>query len=249
MQTRVDTLRLLTGWLLGFVLPVLALSMLGSHQAPAIPVALCMLTAVYAAYEVGYLVNDVVVTVRETHPTERLTPGARAWYAERLRLAVALRCCIGGAALALAAALGGNVGPQVLVGWLALWLLFAMYNYWRGRVTILLYLLLNGLRFVLPVWAAAGVQAELPPWPTWLLLYALPNTYVASWKPRYRLPALQRLFTDEAHFRLAWHALVVIGAAVLVWHDATPAAHNFALVAAWLLAIRLMALTGHRRAA
>lgn len=249
IQTRLHTRRLFTGWILGFVLPVLALAVLGRGELVALPIALCMLTAVYAAYEMGYLVNDAVVTERETHPTERLSPHARDWYAQRLRGAAALRFCIGALALAGAAALGGHIDPTVLAGWLALWPLFALYNHWRGRVTIALYLLLNALRFVLPVWAAAGPDAALPASPTWLLLYALPNTYIAAWKPRYRLPFLQRPFGGEAQFRFLWHAAVAIGAAAAAAHHGTPAAAHFAAVAAWLLLVRLAALMSRTPAA
>lgn len=247
IQSRLHTRRLLTGWVLGYVLPVLALAALGRGDVMALPIALCMLAAVYAAYEMGYLVNDAVVTERETHPTERLPPAARCWYAQRLRGAAAARFCIGAAALALAAALGGEVDATVLAGWLALWPLFALYNHWRGHATIALYLLLNALRFVLPVWAAAGPMAALPAWPIWLLLYAVPNTYIAAWKPRYRLPALQRPFQGEAHFRFAWHAAVAGGAGAAALYHYTPAALHFTAVAAWLLLVRLVALMPGRR--
>lgn len=249
VQTRLHTFRLLAGWVVGFVLPVLALAVLGRGDAMALPIALCMLVAVYAAYEVGYLVNDVVVTARETHPTERLAQCPRAWYAQRLRNAAVLRFCVGALALAAAMALGGEMSPPVLAGWLILWPLFALYNHWRGRATIVLYLLLNGLRFLLPVWAAAGTQAALPPWPALLLLYAMPNTYIAAWKPRYRLPVLQRPFTGEVYFRFVWHAAVAAGAWGFAVHDASPPAQNFAVVAGWLLLMRLIALRSHRRAA
>lgn len=242
VQTRLHTARLLGGWVVGFVLPVLALAVLGRGDLVALPIALCMVVAVYAAYELGYLVNDALVTRRETHPTERLATGPRVWYAERLRTAAALRFGIGVAALAIAAAWGGTVDPWVLTGWLALWPLFALYNHWRGRVTIVLYLLLNGLRFLLPVWAAAGPQAALPVWPALLLLYALPNTYIAAWKPRYALPVLRRPFAGEARFRLAWHAVVAIGAVACALHGGTAAARHFAMVAVWLLLMRLIAL-------
>lgn len=249
IQTRLHTRRLFSGWLLGFVLPVLGLATMGRGEPAALAVALCLLVAVYAAYEFGYLVNDAVVALRETHPTQRLTRPLQAWYAQRLQVAAAARLAIGCAALAAAGALGGHLGVEVLLGWLALWPLFALYNHWRGRATIALYLVLNGLRFVLPVAAAAGVDPALPYWPTWLLLYAVPNTYIAAWKPRYQLGLLQHPFGDESRFRFLWHAgLSMASLTVLAWTGSTPALH-YALVAMWLLLMRVIALRLHRRAA
>lgn len=242
LQTRLHSWRLLSGWVLGFVIPVLALAVLGRGELVALPVAVCMLVAVYAAYEFGYLVNDAVVAVRETHPTERLSWQLQWWYAERLHVAAVARLAIGFAALAAAGALGGHLSVEVVLGWLALWPLFALYNHWRGRTTIALYLVLNGLRFVLPVAAAAGAEAALPAWPAWLLLYAVPNTYVAAWKARYRLALLQRPFGGESRFRFLWHAsLAMCSLAVLAWSGSTPALH-YAMVAVWLLLMRVIAL-------
>lgn len=249
VQTRLYTPRLLAGWLLGFVVPVLALAVLGRGDLSALPIALCVLVAVYAAYELGYLVNDAVVTERETHPTERLARHVRSWYSERLRVAAVLRLCIGFLALTCAAALGGNLAMPVLLGWLALWPLFALYNHWRGRATIGLYLLLNGLRFVLPVAAAAGAQPLLPAWPAWLLLYAVPNTYIAAWKPRYRLALLQLPFSNEPRFRFVWHAALAAASIAFAWQDCTAASLHFVLVALWLLVMRLVALILHWRVA
>lgn len=242
VQTRLPTWRLRAGWLLGFALPVLALAGAAHGGAGGVPIALCMLLAVYAAYEFGYLVNDVVVTTRESHPTERLAPALRRWYAARLARAAVLRAAIGLAALAAAQALGGQVAGPVLAGWLALWPAFALYNRLRGPGTLALYLLLAGLRFVLPVLAAATPDGALPPWPAWLLLYALPNTFVAAWKPRYGWPALQRPFGHEARFRLVWHGVVAAGAIAWAWWDDDAGTRAFAAVAAWLLAVRLAAL-------
>ncbi|KQP17186.1 hypothetical protein ASF43_29430 [Pseudorhodoferax sp. Leaf267] len=241
------------GWLAGFVVPVLALSVAGRSDgvaaSVAVTVAFCMLLAVYAAYEVGYLVNDVLVTTRETHPTHRLPQAPRMWYAERLGRAAAARFVMGAAVLGCAAAAAGSLRPMVLLGWLALWPVFALYNHWRGRVTIVIYLVLNGLRFVVPVWAGAGADPVLPPWPAWLLLYAAPNTYIAAWKPRYRLQWLAQPFASEAQFRFIWHAAVAAVAVVVAVRSDAAATLHFAAVASWILLVRLVAFTPHRHAA
>lgn len=242
VQTRLPSWRLRAGWWLGFGLPVLALATLGHGDWGGLPIALAVLVAVYAAYEFGYIVNDAVVTTREDHPTERLPPAVRQWYRARLLPAAAARGAIGLAALGVAQALGGDVAGPVLAGWCALWPVFALYNLLRGRVTLLLYLVLSGLRFGLPVLAALSHPEALPPWPAWPLLYALPNTYVAAWKPRYALPVLQRPFAHEPAFRLAWHALLAAGAVAWALASEGVGAEPFAAVTLYLLAVRVAAL-------
>jgi hypothetical protein len=187
-----------------------------------LPAAL-MLAAVYAAYEFGYLVNDTVVVEREAAPTLRLDEDLRLWMRARLELALVVRAVIGLGCLAAWLALTPSPQPlAVAAGWLALWPCFALYNRWRGRITIGLHFVLVSLRFVLPILAAAGPGSVGAGWIVLLLvLYPAPNAYEAAWKARYGLPGLKRAFGHEDRFRVTWYlALLLAG---LVWTIATPA--------------------------
>lgn len=255
LATRVPGGRQRIGWVFSYLLPVLALAALahggadgglagalGGLLAGALAVA-----AVYTAYEFGYIVNDVAAVERESAPTLRAAAATRAWLAQRLGVAFVVRAAAGAALAAAALALGGGLASWAWFGWIALWPLFAAYNWWRGRVTLLLYVALVGLRFQWPIWAATVAGgAALPGWPWLLALYALPTTYVAAWKPRYGLGVLQRRFGTETRFRVAWHALLAAAAlgATAAW-PRTPAI-VFAALAAYYLALRLLAALAER---
>lgn len=239
IHTRLTTVRLRLGWLLGYLIPVLALAVLAHGGAAGLYSALAAMVAVYAAYEFGYLVNDTVAIERETSPTLRLAAADRLWVRQRLVHALAARALLGTAAIIAMLHQDGRLATATAVGWLALWPVFALYNRLRGWSTIPLYLLLTSLRFVLPITAAAAAAGILPAWPLLLLLYPLPSTYIAAWKQRYGLKALSDPFRSESRFRLCWHgALAALAlAAALAWRDA--ATWVFAAACVYYLLLRV----------
>jgi hypothetical protein len=240
--SRVPTSRQRVGWLSSYLLPVLTMAMLANGGWTGIPIALLVIVAVYGAYEFGYMVNDSVTVDRESHPTLRLDADALRWFRARLRTALIVRFLIGLACMGVVAASSSRSAAIAMTGWMAIWLLFALYNARRGFSTILLYFLLNGLRYVLPVLAAA--VGQLPDaWAVFMLLsvYALPNTYVAAWKPRYRLDFLRRPFGSEHRFRLAWYVGLTGLAALHMLVVRDTLSQPFVMLSAYYLILRLAA--------
>lgn len=239
-QSRVPTARQRIGWLSSYLVPVLTMAMLANGSWTGVPIALLVVVAVYAAYEFGYMVNDSVAVERESHPTWRLDTDARAWFRARLRMALIVRLPIGLACIGVVAAWSARSAAIALTGWLAIWLLFALYNARRGRSTIALYFVLNGLRYVLPVLVVAvGQQPDASTVLLLLSVYALPNTYVAAWKPRYRLDALRRPFGTEQRFRLAWYIALTGLAALHMLVVGDSFSGPFLMLSAYYLIFRL----------
>ncbi len=240
-HSRVPTLRHKLGWAISYLLPVLALAAVAHGGLPGLAAAAAMLVAVYSAYEFGYIINDTLTVTREARPTLRLTEASRAWMHARLLPALVVRSLTGMACLALLYWAAVPNFFAVMLGWLALWPCFALYNHWRGRITIALHFVLVSLRFMLPILAATQAASIAPAWPLLLLLYALPNTYEAAWKQRYALPGLQRPFGDEYRFRLTWYLLLTaLALGWLVWGTGAPR-WVFAAACAYYLMCRLVA--------
>lgn len=239
--TRVPTGRQKIGWAFSYLLPVLALSVLGERSWTALPLALLMIVAVYAAYEFGYIVNDTITVDREALPTQRLDSPSQQWIRARLGLAFGVRGVVG-AALAIVAGWSSAAALSGLVAWLAIWPLFALYNWWRGWITIPLYLLLASLRFLLPIGATAGASGSLSDGLLLLLLllYPLPNTIVAVWKPRYGLPFLKNLFGTEHQFRLVWHGVLLAGSLVGAWLAPAWVSWQAVIACAYYVVIRVV---------
>jgi hypothetical protein len=227
------------GWTANYLLPVLGLAVAAHGGWGGMLPAALMLVAVYAAYEFGYLVNDTLAIAHEANPTLRLDDATRAWLRRHLGLAFA------GRALACLGALAALEAPQVDVaaaGWLLIWPCFALYNRWRGRITIALHFALVSLRFGLPIVAATGPASFAPQACLLLLLYAVPNSFEAAWKARYGMPALRRVAGDEDRFRIAWYlALTALALALLAASPQGRAAQVFALACAYYLAQRMLA--------
>ena len=245
--SRVPTRRQKAGWLLGYVLPVLALAVAAQGSAGALLPAALMMVAVYAAYGYGYLVNDTVAVQHEDQPTLRLPEADRAWVVQRLGQAFWWRALAGAACVGAIVALRGADGWPAAAGWLLIWPLFALYNHWRGRFTIVLYFGLVTLRFGLPILAAANPTDVVAAWPL-LFLYALPITLEAASKPRYGLTRLQRLVSQVHRFRMTWFALLSAAAlAYATWAPSLPA-WLFAAAAVYYLAFRVGAFVLQRLA-
>lgn len=240
--TRVPAPRQKIGWASSYVVPVLALSALGHNDWTALPLALLVMVAVYAAYEFGYIVNDAAAVDRETSPTQRLDPGARQWMRSRLRLALCVRFLVGGACIAIVTFAQAPASPLIALAWLAIWPVFALYNRWRGRITIPLYLLLVSLRYLLPIWATAGAAWAAPHWLLLLLVYPLPNTIVAAWKPRYGLEVLKRPFASEQQFRAIWSGALLAVSLLGWWWAPQWVTWPSVAVCAYYLGIRLGSL-------
>lgn len=230
-HSRVPTTARKLGWVLNYLAPVLTLAAAAHGGWPGMLPAAIMLVAVYAAYEFGYLVNDTVTIERETEPTLRLDESTRLWMRAQLGIALAVRAGTGLVCLAALTHLSPSPQQPLLLvgGWLALWPCFALYNHWRGRITIGLHFVLVGLRFLLPILAAVQPHSIAPHWLVLLWVYPLVNTIEAMCKPRYGLSRLMRPIADVYRFRVAWHGALLLCA--LVWLKAAPVPANQVLAA------------------
>ncbi len=244
--TRVPTAREKFGWLFSYVVPVLALSALGHRAWSSLPIALLAIIAIYAAYEFGYIVNDTAAADREASPTHRLSPRTRRWFRDRLPWALAVRFVFGGACIAIVATARPSMSLAIGLIWLAIWPVFALYNWRRGRITLLLYLLLVSIRYLLPIWATGDETDAVPS--EWLLflVYPLPNTIVAAWKPRYSLDFLQEPFGNEHRFRVVWYVALLLLSLLGVWLAPQWVTWPFVAVCAYYFAARLLSLYERR---
>lgn len=247
--TRVVTARQKSGWVCSYLLPVLGLSLLANLSWNTAALALLAVMAVYTAYEFGYIVNDTATVDHEPLPTHRLDAEARRWIGQRRPTALGVRLVCGGVCMGAVVGLAPSSTLDPLWAWLAIWPLFALYNHWRGWVTLPLYLLLVSVRFLLPIWVGASAAFLASDWVLLLLLYPLPTTVVAAWKPRFGLGFLQRPFGDEQRFRLIWHGLLLAAALLGAW--LAPQVVRWSLVAACAcyFLIRAAAIWDHRATA
>lgn len=241
-HSRVPTAARKLGWALNYVVPVLALAAAAHGGWGGALQAAVMLVAVYAAYDFGYLVNDTVTIGREGAPTLRLDEATRQWMRAHLGLAFAVRAGIGLACLGVwMQAMHPPQAPLVIGGWLALWPCFALYNRWRGRITIVLHFVLVSLRFLLPILAAARPASIAPHWALLLWLYPLISSYEAAWKPRYGLAWLERPFVDVYCLRVVWHGVLLLIALAWLSVAREPVNHVFAAICGYYFVLRLTA--------
>jgi hypothetical protein len=241
-HSRVPTSARKLGWVLNYLVPVLALAAAAHGGWPGLLPAAIMLVAVYAAYEFGYLVNDTLTVEHEAEPTLRLDEATRQWMRARLGLAFAVRAGVGLTCLGIWVRFTPSPQPLIVIaGWLALWPCFALYNRWRGHITIGLHFVLVSLRFLLPILAAVQPGSVIPHWALLLCAYPLVNTLEAACKPRYGLGRFTQPLVDVYRFRLVWHGSLLLGA--LAWLNATrePPSRIFVALCSYYFVQRLLA--------
>lgn len=96
-------------------------------------------------YELGYIYNDGILAQNEANPTKRLSDLEMRYVSDRFAIIFLCRIVPAGLVAIL-------ISFRLFILLSLLGLLFTAYNSVRGRINLPLHFLLNGLRFVTPVY-------------------------------------------------------------------------------------------------
>lgn len=223
-------------WVFTYVVPAGGMYVLAGGGSP-LAFALCVLLT-YTRYEVGYIVNDAILTGREPEPTHRLTPRFVSWYLSHRTAVHAARWLVTIVLLvALYAIHGSATTLQYAAAALAITLVFVLYNRVRSRWTIPLYTLLVTLRYALPALPYLDGAAQ---WTALFLCFPALSTFEFCGKPRFRLGWARHNLRDLDRNRVIYYAVLTVALAVAQrW---IPALADWHLLAVYFLAYRAATL-------
>lgn len=202
-SVRLRSITKLLSWLLLYILPTAFYSGLTTLSY------LLVLFATFSLYELGYIFNDTVAVRREEHPSLRLNESETAYFFAHRWSIVLTRLLI--AAICLCA-LSPTINYQFSIfnSQLSMLVLFALYNRWRNRYNVFLYVWLVFSRFV-PFMCLAEHGAF-----DYMLLFVSYPMLIGMERfsmPSYRWGLMGKLIPDEpskARFRAAYYCLALV---------------------------------------
>ena len=210
-SVRLRSITKLLSWLLLYILPTAFYSSMG-YTGDAWSFALqytLVLIATFTLYETGYIFNDTLAIRREEHPSLRLNESETAYFFAHRWSIVLTRLLI--AAICLCA-LSPILNSQFSIFnyQLLMLVLFALYNRWRNRYNVFLYVWLVFSRFV-PFMCLAEHGAF-----DYILLFVSYPLLIGMERfsmPSYRWGLMGKLIPDEpskARFRAAYYCLALV---------------------------------------
>ena len=210
-SVRLRSITKLLSWLLLYILPTAFYSSMG-YTGDAWSFALqytLVLIATFTLYETGYIFNDTLAIRWEEHPSLRLNESETAYFFAHRWSIVLTRLLI--AAICLCALFPIiNYQLSIINYQLLMLVLFALYNRWRNRYNVFLYVWLVFSRFV-PFMCLAGHGAF-----DYILLFVSYPLLIGMERfsmPSYRWGLMGKLIPDEpskARFRAAYYCLALV---------------------------------------
>lgn len=190
-------------WLLLYLLPTAFYA-----AVDVVPYTLVLL-ATFSLYELGYIFNDTVAVRRETQPSLRLSEKETRYFFAHRRHIIGTRVLTAAVCLCTLYALYET--PYTLLYALALMVvLFAIYNQWRNRYNVFLYIWLVCSRY-LPFMCLS--EHSLREYILLFVSYPLLIGIERFSMPSYRWPLIRRLIPTEsskALFRAAYYVTVLL---------------------------------------
>ena len=192
-------------WLLLYILPT-------AFYASVSPVPyILVLFATFSLYELGYIFNDAVAVRRETNPSLRLTDTQITYFLTHRWAIILTRVLIAALCLYLLSFVHCTLYIVHCTLSLALMcLLFALYNRWRNRYNVILYVWLVFSRY-LPFMCLAPHSISI-----YVLLFVSYPLLIGLERfsmPAYRWPFMRPLIPNEeakALFRVAYYLIILL---------------------------------------
>ena len=212
-SVRLRSITKLLSWLLLYILPTAFYSSMG-YTGDAWSFALqytLVLIATFTLYETGYIFNDTLAIRREEHPSLRLTEDQTAYFFAHRWTILATRLFIAAACLGILSTVHHtSYIVHLSLSLVIMLVLFALYNRWRNRYNVFLYVWLVFSRFV-PFMCLAEHGAF-----DYMLLFVSYPMLIGMERfsmPSYRWGLMGKLIPDEpskARFRAAYYCLALV---------------------------------------
>ena len=225
---RLQSVPKMVSWLLLYILPTAFYSGLTTLSY------LLVLFATFSLYELGYIFNDTVAVRRETNPSLRLTEDQTAYFFAHRWTILATRLFIAAACLGILSTVHHTSYIVHLSLSLVIMLaLFAIYNRWRNRYNVFLYVWLVFSRFI--PFMCLDPHSDLD----YILLFVSYPLLIGLERfsmPAYRWSFMRPLIPNEetkAVFRVAYYfiALVILAPYCYFTHVSVYALAPIALLA------------------
>ena len=200
----------LLSWLLLYILPTAFYAAVGYPGTPVSYIIryTLVLLATFTLYELGYIFNDTLAIQHEEAPSLRLTEKETNYFFSHQWRILVTRVLIASVCL-FALSFHTAILPITLsIG--AMCILFAIYNRWRNKYNVFLYIWLVFSRYI-PFMMLCGHEKI-----DYLLLFLSYPLLIGIERfsmPAYRWPFLRTLIPDEpskARFRAAYYVLVLV---------------------------------------
>ena len=217
-SVRLRSITKLLSWLLLYILPTAFYSSMG-YTGDAWSFAIqytLVLIATFTLYETGYIFNDTLAIRREEHPSLRLNESETAYFFAHRWSIVLTRLLIAAICLCALSPIINyqlsiiNYQLSIINYQLLMLVLFALYNRWRNRYNVFLYVWLVFSRFV-PFMCLSEHGAF-----DYILLFVSYPMLIGMERfsmPSYRWGLMGKLIPDEpskARFRAAYYCLALV---------------------------------------
>lgn len=254
VRSRLTTPQLLLSWLLVYLFPQLALA-IGYAAAPigeSLVLVVLSIVAWQAAYELGYIQNDVVTTRKEENPTLRLDGLISEKLKQSLLFVVAIRTAI---VLAMIFAIYGcstifdatvNLGLGLLTAFCGL-VAFLAHNATRSRWNVVTYYVLATSRFLFPIALVVDEQYILHAFIISSLAMPIPRSMEHATKPKYGFSRWSQGIGDHHAFRVRYYTILTT-ISILLWLTSISYLLDVAIALYYLLYRSLIALALRRGA-
>lgn len=212
----------LFSWLLLYILPTAFYAAVGYTGTPASYILhyTLVLLATFTLYELGYIFNDTLAIRRESKPSKRLNENEINWFLAHKWSIIITRVLI--AALCLFALSFDCPILPVGIAILTMCGLFAVYNRWRNKYNVFLYIWLVFSRY-LPFMMLCAHS-----WRDYLLLFLSYPLLIGIERfsmPNYRWPLMKKIMPDEpskARFRAGYYTVVLIATSAALYLTEQP---------------------------
>ena len=219
---RLRSVAKLFSWLLLYILPTAFYAAVGYNGTPASFILdyTFVLLATFTLYELGYILNDTLAIRRENNPSKRLSENeinyffTHKWSIIITRVLIAILCLF---ALSFRLAI-----LPVGIAILTMCGLFAIYNRWRNKYNVFLYIWLVFSRYMpFMLLCEHGVTEYLLLFLSYPLLIGIERFSM----PAYRWPLMKRIMPDEpskARFRAGYYTVVLIATSAALYLTEQP---------------------------
>ncbi len=207
---RLRSVAKLLSWLLLYILPTAFYAAVGYSCSWALFVLqyTLVLLATFTLYEAGYIINDTIATRHEKEPSLRLNDNEAAYFYAHQWTILCTRIAI--SILCLAALSFTTPILSVSLSLTAMCILFALYNHWRNKYNVFLYMWLVFSRYI-PFMLLCSHSTII-----YILLFVSYPLLIGLERfsmPSYRWPLFRTIIPDEqskARFRVIYYIILLL---------------------------------------